>query len=242
MRLRIIAAILIPVLFLVQLPTATAQPQSFTPPQTPLSVPANTVVQLTLVNPIKSKSTKPGDSIRAVVAFPVTVGSQLAIPAGTYVEGTLLSPAPKTSRKSDPVSQIHFTQLLFANGYTVPLDATQASATPPSLLDIIQSKIEDSSLGHQVLTLIGFAGGQFPTTPTLPNPPSPGPGPGVILGIGLGTTAAVIIAILIGHHHGTNSDFIVHDAGWQFQMKLANSLSLDPAQVALAASAGGQHP
>jgi len=37
---------------------------------------------MTLVSPIKSKSTKVGDAVRAVVAFPITVGGQVAIPAG----------------------------------------------------------------------------------------------------------------------------------------------------------------
>ena len=54
-----------------------------------ITVPAGTVVPLTLVSPIKSKSTKVGDAVRAVVAFPVTVGAQIAIPAGTYVEGVV---------------------------------------------------------------------------------------------------------------------------------------------------------
>ena len=50
-------------------------------------VPTGTAIQLTLMSAVKSKSTKPGDTVRAVVAFPVTIGTQLAIPAGTYVEG-----------------------------------------------------------------------------------------------------------------------------------------------------------
>jgi len=37
---------------------------------------------------------------------------------------------------------------------------------------------------------------------------------------------------LIFHHRAGNSDFIVHDAGWQFQMKLDASLTLDTARIA----------
>ncbi|HEY1808815.1 MAG TPA: hypothetical protein VGG42_09650, partial [Acidobacteriaceae bacterium] len=93
-----------------------------------LVVPAGTGIALTLVTPIQSKTTKVGDTVRAVVAFPVTVGAQVAIPAGTYVEGMV-----NTVSAHGPSVTIHFTRMLFANGYSVPLDAmnTQAAVEWP---------------------------------------------------------------------------------------------------------------
>src|ERR1700741_1499785 len=73
------------------LPAASNIQASATPPSAIIVVPQGTAIPLTLVNPIHSKSTKPGDAVRAMVAFPATVGAQLAIPAGTYVEGTVVS-------------------------------------------------------------------------------------------------------------------------------------------------------
>lgn len=64
-----------------------------------IDVPAGTKVQLNLVNPIMSLSTKPGDTVRAVVAFPVTVGNHVAIPAGTFVEGQFLSATTNPTTK-----------------------------------------------------------------------------------------------------------------------------------------------
>src|ERR1700761_4618095 len=64
-----------------------------------IDVPAGMKIPLNLVTQIMSKSTKPGDAVRAVVAFPVTVGSRLAIPAGTYVEGRLISAVNKGKTK-----------------------------------------------------------------------------------------------------------------------------------------------
>ena len=96
-------------------PQVPAPAPSGTPAQT-ITVPAGTVVPLTLVGQIKSKSTKVGDTVRAVVAFPITVGTQVAIPAGTYVEGVVTSLTAQAKTTHQPDVQIHFTRLLYANG------------------------------------------------------------------------------------------------------------------------------
>ena len=66
-------------------PAAQQAPASST--ASAITVPVGTAIPLTLMNSVKSKSTKPGDMVRAVVAFPVTVGSRLAIPTGTLWKG-----------------------------------------------------------------------------------------------------------------------------------------------------------
>ena len=88
LQLRLIAALLALSTFASQTAYAAApQVPAALPEQTPSSgqtiVPAATVIPLTLVSQIKSKSTKVGDAVRAQVAFPITVGTQMAIPAGT---------------------------------------------------------------------------------------------------------------------------------------------------------------
>jgi hypothetical protein len=78
--------------------------------------------------------------------------------------------------------------------------------------------------------------GQIPSTepPTLPRV---GPNPAVIGGVMGGVSALVIIGILVGAHHGVNNtDFLLCDAGWQFQMILDSPLTLDAAQVSAAAA------
>ena len=245
MRSSVIATLLIVCIVFSQLPgfAQTAQPA-------PVTVPAGTVVPLTLVSQIKNKSSKPGDSIRAVVAFPVTVGTQIAMPAGTYVEGTLLAPAPKVKHQPDPGVRIHFTRLVFANGYSAPLDANQTAALtlPPSALSPQRGVVAlFANFGSfDPLTILRSIRFSMPTvagswrswlmapqaTPpaTLPPLPHNGPSAGVIAGIAIATVAPLILVLLF-HHRGGNSDFIVHDAGWQFQMKLDAPLTLNTAQI-----------
>jgi hypothetical protein len=247
MRSSVTAIFLILCLVLAQLPApAWAQAAPST-----VIVPAGTVVPLTLVSQIKNKSSKPGDSIRAVVAFPVTVGTQIAIPAGTYVEGTLLAPIPKVKHQPDPGVRIHFKRLVFSNGYSASLDATQAAALalPPAasspqwgavaLLAPLGSFDPASILSSIGFRLPSLASGwrswlmaPQTTEPAAPAPlPHVGPSTGAIVGIALASVVPLVL-VLIFHHRAGNSDFIVHDAGWQFQMKLDASLTLDTARIA----------
>jgi hypothetical protein len=246
MRSSVTATLLIVCLVFSQLP-ASASGQAAQPATVTIS--AGTVIPLTLVSQIKNKSSKPGDSIRAVVAFPVTVGTQIAIPAGTYVEGTLLTPAPTVKHQPDPGVGIHFTRLVFANGYSASLDATQTAALeiPPSA----------PSPQHGTMALfanfdpicifrsIGFSTPTLPngwrswfmspqaTPPMTPTLPKTGPSPGIFIGITAGIAGATILAAILFHHRSGTSDFIVHDAGWQFQMKLDAPLTLNTAQIVL---------
>lgn len=255
---RLVASALIAAISLAGTPAALTQQASPT-----ITVPAGTVVPLTLVSPIKSKSTRPGDTVRASVAFPVTVGDQVAVPPGTYVEGVLGQPLPKIKHQPDPGVQIHFTRLVFANGYSVPLDATQASLLPelapiPPSASSVQPAAMTLMAGFNFFehvnlldtvepqTLPSFGPGlrisfvapqSVPTPPTLPPLPHVGPSTGLILGLGVGLPVAAILLAILFHHKAGNSDYIVHDAGWQFQMKLTASLSLSATQVALASAA-----
>jgi len=201
-----------------------------------VTVAQGTSIPLTLVNPIKSKSTKPGDAVRALVAFPITVGSQQAIPAGTYVEGTVTSVTARAPQTHLPSVQIHFTRLVFSNGYAAPLDGVNTAANrvpietaPPA------NQLADANLGAPYLGE-RFAFASQTTTPTLPPLPSNGPSPAVLAGIGMGSAVGFTALFLILGHRGGHADYILFDNGYQFQMALQAPLTLDSARVAAAAS------
>jgi hypothetical protein len=42
--------------------------------------------------------------------------------------------------------------------------------------------------------------------------------------------------LIWAHHRVNNTDFLLYDAGWQFQMILDSPVTLDAAQVAAAAA------
>ncbi len=221
-------------------PAGQAAPASQTlpaPSSTAIVVPIGTAIQLTLMSAVKSKSTTAGDTVRAVVAFPVTIGTQLAIPAGTFVDGSVIRVTAHPASGQKPSFLVHFTRLVFSNGYSIALNGenTQALLLP----------IESGAPANEVAELapprlpgmhFAMGEGQEPT-PTLPPLPQVGPPKGLIIGLSVGGTAAlVVLGILGAHHSANNTDFVLYDAGWQFQMVLDSPITLDSAQVAAASA------
>jgi hypothetical protein len=218
--------------------TAQAQQQAPANASRMVMVPAGTQIELTLSSPIRTKSTKAGDTVRAVTAFPVTVNTQLAIPAGTYVQGTV-EKVGKSGGPGHAGLQIRFTRMVFANGYSVPLDGATAEAradgvdgTLPG--DTVEGRVVPvSTQGFQQ----SFQQGPAPTPPPLP--PLPGPHIGAAVGVVGGVAAAAIVtAILLHRRQGVET---VLDAGTQLEMVLENPVSVDADRVAAAVAAPAAH-
>ncbi len=195
-------------------------------------VASGTSIPLTLVSAIKSKSTKVGDAVRAQVAFPVTVGNQLAIPAGTYVEGVVEALTAGDRHHRQPNLRIHFTRLLFANGYTVALDAKNLEARVVAV-DADEEVAEDESgagdgAGVQGSEGFGFVAGQSGPPPL----PSVGPSKGAVIGGVLGGAVVVaVLGVVFGRRAARNTDAVLFDSGWQFAMVTQGDLVLDSGKV-----------
>ncbi len=132
---RLTAAVILAILICAaQAAQAQPDPQNKTPTPNPtaqstLVVPAGTAVELALTSPILSRTAKAGESVYAETAFPVAVSNQIAIPPGTYVEGQIDSMARPGWLSPHAQFQIHFTKIIFANGYTVVLPGPQNVTT-----------------------------------------------------------------------------------------------------------------
>jgi hypothetical protein len=193
-------------------------------------VPAGTAIELTLSSPLRTRSTKAGDTVRAVTAFPVTVNTQLAIPAGTYVQG-MVEKVGKSGGPGHAGLQIRFTRMVFANGYAVPLDGATAEARADGMDATLP---EGPGEGRIVpVSAQSFQQGPGPTPPPLP--PLPGPHFGAAVGVAGGVAAAAIVAaILLHRRQGVGT---VLDAGTQLEMVLENPVSVDPERVTAAVAA-----
>lgn len=232
MPFQLVAMALIVSIFAAQTPTPPPAPANSS---TTLTVPQGALVGLKLISSIKSKSTKPGDPVRAVVAFPLAIGSQVAIPAGTYVEGVVVKIKAHPAA-GDPASvQLRLNRLLFANGYSIPLVATNTQALAPAPIDPRRAvgELADAREGAPFLGEGFAAPGQ--NTPQLPPLPSVGPSPGEMAGIGIGAGVGILVLTLVlGHHRANSTDYVLFDSGWQFQMALQEPLTLDATQITAA--------
>ncbi len=88
-----------------------------------LTIPSGTKIPLTLKSPISTKNAKQGDPVYAETAFPVTADNRMAIPPGTYVQGIIDRTQRPGHVKGRGELLIHFTTLIFPNGYTVMMPA-----------------------------------------------------------------------------------------------------------------------
>jgi YMGG-like Gly-zipper len=108
--------------------------QSSTPPASPppaaepaklmLTIPVGTQIPLSLKQAISTKTAKDGDPVYAETAFPFVVNDRVVIPAGTYIQGKIERVQRGGHVKGRAEVLIHFTSMIYPNGYTVLLGAS----------------------------------------------------------------------------------------------------------------------
>jgi type IV secretion system protein VirB10 len=116
-----------------QEPPAHAQPAQL------VTLPANTHVLLVLKNAISSKTARPGDAVYLQTSFPVVQDGRVAIPAGTYVQGVIDSAKRSGRVKGRAEIQMHFTRLIYPNGYMVSM-ASNVGASDSSDAQRVEDK------------------------------------------------------------------------------------------------------
>ena len=94
------------------------------------TLPAGTKIELAVTAPVRARTAKVGDALYAQVDFPVIAGKEIAIPAGTYVQGAIQSIVRPSRFKSRADIQVLITNIIFANGYAVPLPNLSIAQSP----------------------------------------------------------------------------------------------------------------
>jgi hypothetical protein len=88
---------------------------------TSLTLPAGSKVEMALTRPVWAAKAKAGDPLYLETVFPVTAANRIGIPAGTFVEGTIDAIVAPTRRVNRAEIDVHFNQIIFADGYAVTL-------------------------------------------------------------------------------------------------------------------------
>jgi hypothetical protein len=145
-------------------PSATTQGAQTPPPQAQsasrYTVPAGTKVLMALQSPISTKNAQPGAAVYAQTTFPVTIDGHLVIPAGSYVQGTIDRVQRPGRVRGTGQLQVHFTTLIYQNGYTVSLPGSLSGA-PGGEDEHVGNKEgeikENSTKGKDAATVAGGA-------------------------------------------------------------------------------------
>ncbi|MFQ5927492.1 MAG: hypothetical protein ACE5MH_08675, partial [Terriglobia bacterium] len=88
-----------------------------------LAAPAGTLVPLTLLDPLDTRSTRAGDHAHFNLREDVWVGSELVLPRGSSVRATVVRVKRPGRLAGRAEIRLQFDELILADGTTLPLNA-----------------------------------------------------------------------------------------------------------------------
>jgi type IV secretion system protein VirB10 len=187
-----------------------------------LTIPAGTKVPVALKHAVSSKGTREGDGVYAETTFPVVDNGRVLIPAGTYVQGRVSHIQRGGRIKGRAEVLMHFTTLIYPNGYTVLLPGAVENAPgaeKTSVKDEEGTIRSDSQKGEKIGTVASTAG-----TGAVIGGLSNG-GKGALIGAGVGGAVGTAIALL------TRGNDVKLDAGTTLEIIIQRDVPLDASRV-----------
>jgi hypothetical protein len=142
-------------------PVASASTAAPATPSDPLVIPAGTRVPLSLQYAISTKGTREGDAVYAQTTFPIAINDRVIVPAGTYVQGRISHIQRGGHLKGRAEVLMHFTSLVYPNGYTVMLPGSienSSGVDRTSVKDKEGTIQEDSDAGQKAGKVASAAG------------------------------------------------------------------------------------
>ena len=110
--------------------TAMKQAAPAPPPPKPLIVPADTIISVTIDQPVGSKISTPGSAFAATVAAPVSIDGRLAIPKGAHASGVVKDAKPAGRFKGGAVLSLTLTNVSVKNEtYEIATSAPSETST-----------------------------------------------------------------------------------------------------------------
>jgi hypothetical protein len=217
-----------------------SSPANPAPPVTPakaeaakqLVIPAGTKVPVVLQHAISTKHAREGDPIYAHTSFPVVQNDHILIPAGTYVQGKIMQVQRAGHIKGRAEMLMHFTTLIFPNGYTVMLPGAIDNipgADNTTMKDEEGTVQQDSQKGKDAGTIATSAGKGAEGGALAGVLLSRSTG-GTIAGAGAGAALGAAIALF-----GRGNDVRL-EAGSTVEMVIQREVPLDASRVPMAES------
>jgi type IV secretion system protein VirB10 len=185
-------------------------------------IPAGTKVPVALKHALSTKSAKEGDPVYAETTFPVALNDHMLIPAGTYVQGTISHVQRAGRIKGRAEVLMHFTTLIYPNGYTVMLPGAVENAPgvdKTSVKDQEGTIRADSQTAEKIGTIASTAG-----TGAVVGGLSQG-GKGALIGAGIGGAVGTAIGLL------TRGNEVKLDPGTTVEMVIQREVPLDASRL-----------
>jgi hypothetical protein len=192
------------------------------PAKAVLTIPVGTQIPLTLKQAISTKTAKDGDPVYAEVAFPFVVDERIVIPAGTYIQGKIEHAQRGGHVKGRAEVLIHFTSMIYPNGYTVMLGGSienTPGAEKTSMKDSEGTVRQDSDAGKKAETAAGAA-----TTGAVIGAVTNGL-KGAGIGAGIGGAAGVAVGML------SRGADVRLERGTSIEMEIQREVTVDASRI-----------
>jgi hypothetical protein len=187
-----------------------------------LTIPAGTRIPLSLKQAISTKTAKDGDPVYAVTAFPFVVNERVVVPAGTYIQGKITRAQRGGHIKGRAEVLIHFTSMIYPNGYTVMLGGSVEN-TPGAEKTTMKDKEgtirQDSETGRKAKSAAEGAS----TGAVIGAITNGGKGAGI--GAGVGGVAGLAIAML------SRGADVRLEPGTSIEMEIQREVTVDPSRI-----------
>lgn len=188
-----------------------------------IQLPEGTKVLLSMKNTVSSRNARPGDGVYLETSFPVVSDGRVVIPAGTFVQGTVDAVKRSGRVKGRAEILLHFTTLIYPNGYTVSLPAALESADSADTQKVKDKEgtvQAEGQKGKDAATIATSAG-----TGGLIGGLSRGSLKGAAVGGGIGAAVGVITTMF------TRGDEVRLENGSSVEMVLTRPIELDPDRI-----------
>jgi hypothetical protein len=200
-------------------PAAAVEPEK---PST-VAIPAGTMIPLALKQAISTKTAKDGDPVYAETAFPFVLNERVVIPAGTYIQGKIERAQRGGHVKGRAELLIHFTSMIYPNGYTVMLGGSVENtpgAEKTSMKDSEGTIRQDSDAAKKAKETAGAA-----TTGAVIGAIVNG-GKGAGIGAGIGGAAGLAVAML------SRGADVRLEPGTSIEMEIQREVTVDASRIA----------
>src|SRR5438270_2241345 len=186
------------------------------------TIPAGTKVHVSVEQAISTKNAKEGDAVYCETAFPVVQDGRMLIPAGTYVQGKISHIQRAGRIKGRAELLMHFTTLIYPNGYTVMLPGAvenMPGADKTSMKGSEGTVRQDSQTGQKV----GTVGSTAATGAVIGG--LSGGGKGALIGAGAGGAVGTAFALL------TRGNDVRLENGTSVEMTIQRPVTLDASRI-----------
>jgi hypothetical protein len=187
-----------------------------------LTIPTGTRIPLSLKQAISTKTAREGDPVYAETSFPFVVNDHIVVPAGTYIQGKIMHAQRGGHVKGRAELLIHFTSMIYPNGYTVMLGGSienTPGAEKTSMKDSEGTIRQDSDAGRKAKDAAGGA-----STGAVIGAVSGG-GKGAGIGAGVGGVTGLAISML------SRGADVRLEPGTSIEMEIQREITVDASRI-----------